>query len=77
MASIMRINEFLTSLDDITLWQGDYSKAQLETNRKAINALVKKEMSYLRKHYALTSLRRARSDYRNAIGPITRASRLP
>ena len=67
MASIMRINEFLTSLDAITLWQGDYAKPQLETNRKAINALVKKEMNYLRKHYALTSLRRARSDYRNAI----------
>ena len=67
MASIMRINEFLASLDAITLWQGDYSKAQIETNRKAINALVKKEMNYLRKHYALTSLRRARSDYRNAI----------
>jgi integrase len=70
MATVTRISEFLAGLDNLTLFQHSgvqLSKTQIEINRKAINRFVKKELDYLRRNLALTSLRRARSDYRNAI----------
>ncbi len=69
MATVTRIDEFLADIEGLTLIgnASDYSKDQIKNARDSINKRCKKEIDYLRKHLALTSLRRARSDYRNAI----------
>jgi hypothetical protein len=67
--SVARFREFLRELDKITLF-GDkdkYSKAEIRANAVAVNKLCKSELDYLRQHIDLTTLRRYRSDYRNAI----------
>ncbi|EIJ44368.1 hypothetical protein BegalDRAFT_0001 [Beggiatoa alba B18LD] len=65
MTTTARINEFLDGLERIKL-AGD-NKACIKAYRDAVNAYCKKELSYLRSNLALTTLRRARTDYRNAI----------
>jgi hypothetical protein len=60
MSTVVRIQEFLTSLDSISF-------TDIDSYRKAVNRLCKKELDYLRGHVELTTLRRYRTDYRNAI----------
>jgi len=69
MATVIRIEEFLADIESLTLAgnASDYSKETIKKARDSINKRCKKEIDYLRKHLSLTSLRRARSDYRNAI----------
>jgi len=63
--AVYRIENFLVALDKITLTSS--SKEAVKTYRDRVNRLVKREIEYLRKHLTLASLRRARTDYRNAI----------
>lgn len=73
--SVYRINEFLTALDKIHLVGSD--KEAVKKYRDRVNRLVKREINYLRKELTLTSLRRARSDYRNAIKSHYKGKSLP
>lgn len=67
--TIMRTDDFLKKLDEITLYgkKTDYSNVQLAENRKLVNKLCKEEIEYLRGNVTLTTLRRYRTDYRNAV----------
>jgi hypothetical protein len=60
MSSILRIQEFLTALDSIAF-------SNIDSYRKDVNCLCKKELDYLRANIDLSTLRRYRTDYRNAI----------
>lgn len=60
MSTILRIDDFLASLKAIP-------HDNNEQYRKAVNALCKSEIDYLRHHVALTTLRRYCTEYRNAV----------
>ena len=62
--AVYRIEEFLQALDKLTLTSSD--KEAIKIYRKKVNTLVKKEIEYLRSNLTLASLRRARTEYRNA-----------
>jgi hypothetical protein len=66
MTSVYRIDEFLNDIDKLTPKKA-VSKTDISNAKKRINARCKAEIGYLRKHLTLSSLRRARTDYRNAI----------
>ena len=67
--SVLRIEDFLARLHKVTLYglKADYNAKQLKQSREVINKLCKKEVDFLRKHIELKTLRRYRTDYRNAI----------
>jgi hypothetical protein len=69
MATIIKIPEFLAQLDNLTLFgvKEQYTQDAIKRNKNAINLLCKKELDYIRKHVETKTLRRYRSDYRNAI----------
>jgi hypothetical protein len=73
MANIYRIAEFLSDIDNLTGNAGNDSA----TVKKRINARCKAEIGYLRKHLELSSLRRARTDYRNAVKAHYEGKALP
>ena len=60
MTTIIRTEQFLSALDNVEF-------TDTESYRKMINRLCKNELAYLRKNVELTTLRRYRTDYRNAI----------
>jgi len=67
--SVLRIEDFLARLHKVTLYgnKADYNAKQLKQSRETINKLCKKEVDFLRRHVELKTLRRYRTDYRNAI----------
>jgi hypothetical protein len=76
--SILRIMEFLTKLNNNTLYgdKSDYTLEQIKDNQKTINRLCKQEINYLRKHVELKTLRRYRSDYRNEVKQYFRGKKM-
>lgn len=65
MSTIIRIPEFLNALNSIR--HNGQDKQGLKNYRDLVNALCKKEVKYLRDNLALSSLRSAITQYRNAI----------
>jgi hypothetical protein len=67
--SVLRIEDFLARLHKVTLYglKADYNAFKLKQSRETINKLCKKEVDFLRRHVELKTLRRYRTDYRNAI----------
>ena len=65
MSTIVRIPEFLNALNSIK--PNGQDKQGLKNYRDLVNALCKKEVKYLRDNLALSSLRSAITQYRNAI----------
>lgn len=73
---VKRIPRFLERLKEATIYgdKGRYRKTDIAMYRKAVNALCKAEIAYMRKelqadsdHYSVQTLHRYISDYRNAV----------
>lgn len=75
MSKITRINEFVDGLSSIGI--DGHDKDSIAAYKKRVNAFCKKEVDYLRKQLSLASLRRALTDYRNAVRTHFEGQALP